>query len=358
MSNQKRDYYEVLGVSRDASEQEIKKAYRRLAMQYHPDHNQDDPQAEDKFKELSEAYGVLSDPETRSRYNRGGFAGLEGMSAEDIYGGINFNDIFGGGGFGSIFSDLFGFSQQRGPARGGNIETQITVPLKRILTGGEETVHYQRMENCGSCEGTGAKEGTKPVTCETCNGSGQQVHTIQQHGVTLQQIATCQTCFGRGSVIKDPCTTCSGKGIIEQKRSMEINIPPGIAENTALRLDGEGHSNSQPGSIPGSLYVVVSTEKDPRFERRGEHLHRIEQIEIPDAVLGTSIDIETLTGSVEVKIPPGTQPGTTLRLANEGLPVFRSGRRGDIYVTVRVNIPKKPTPEQKELYEKLRTSSN
>ncbi|MEW6144956.1 MAG: molecular chaperone DnaJ [Thermodesulfobacteriota bacterium] len=354
MPREKRDYYEVLGVERGASQQDIKKAYRKLAMQYHPDHN-DAPDAEEKFKELSEAYGVLSDSEKRSRYDRGGFSALDGMSAEDIFSGINFGDIFGGGGFGgSIFDEIFGFGRRRGPARGRDIEAEITVPLKRILTGGEETIVYSRRVACADCGGSGAKPGTQPKSCSECGGSGQKVYTSRQQGMTFQQVAICPKCKGRGSIIEEFCQTCSGKGDVERKSEIKIKVPAGLEEGTTLRVTGHGSLSPEPGGQPGDLLVTVRTEDDPRFERRGEHLYRMENIQIADAVLGTKLDIPTLTGEVEMKIPAGTQPGTVMRIPNEGLPGFRSGRRGDIYVRIQVEIPKKISREEKELYNKLK----
>ncbi len=354
MANRKRDYYEVLGVERTASQQEIKKSYRRLAMEYHPDHNRE-PDAEEKFKELSEAYGVLSDSDKRARYDRGGFSALDGMSAEDIFSGINFGDIFGGGGIGgSLFDEIFGFGRRRGPTRGRDIEVEITVPLKRILTGGEETVEYSRRVACPDCGGSGAKPGTEPRNCSECGGTGQRVYTSRQQGMTFQQVAVCPSCKGRGSIIDEFCPACGGKGNVERKSEIKIKIPEGIEDGTALRVTGHGSLSPEPGGAPGDLIVIVRTEDDPRFERRGEHLYRVEMISVADAVLGTRLDIPTLTGEVEMKVPAGTQPGTVLRIPNEGLPSFRSGRRGDIYIRIQVEIPKKPSSEEKELYGKLK----
>ena len=354
MPNGKRDYYEVLDVERGASQQEIKKAYRRLAMQYHPDHN-DAPDAEEKFKELSEAYGVLSDSEKRSRYDRGGFSALDGMSAEDIFSGINFGDIFGGGGVGGgLFDEIFGFGRRRGPARGRDIEVEITVPLKKILTGGEETVAYGRKAACPDCKGSGAKPGTEPKTCSECGGAGQKVYTSRQQGMTFQQVAICPGCKGKGSIIEEFCPACRGRGEVDEKSEIKIRIPEGIEEGVALRVTGRGNTSPEPGSPPGDLIVIIRTEDDPRFERRGEHLHRTEQIRVSDAVLGTKLDIPTLTGEIEMKVPPGTQPGTVMRIPNEGLPGFRSGRRGDLYVRIQVEIPKKVSHEEKELYSRLK----
>jgi molecular chaperone DnaJ len=357
MAQGKRDYYEVLGVDRTASQQEIKKCYRRLAMEFHPDRNRESS-AEDKFKELSEAYSVLSDPEKRARYDRGGFSALDGMSAEDIFSGINFGDIFGGSGFGgSIFDEIFGFGRRRGQSRGSNIEIEITVPLKRILIGGEETVAYNRRVMCEDCRGSGAKSGTEPRSCGECGGSGQKVYTSRQQGMTFQQVAICPVCKGRGSVIEEFCPACGGKGSIEKRSEIKIKIPAGIEEGTTLRLTGQGSLSPEPGGVPGDLLVAVRTEEDPRFERRGEHLYRVETINIAEAVLGTKLDIPTLTAEVEMKVPAGTQPGTVIRLPNEGLPRFRSGRRGDIYVRVQVEIPKQLSAEEKELYGKLKEIS-
>ncbi len=353
----KRDYYEVLGVSRDASPETIKRAYRKLALKYHPDHNKD-VNSEEKFKELSEAYGVLSDKDKRSRYDRGGFAGIDGMSAEDIFSGINFGDIFGSGsgsgGFGgSIFNDIFGFGHRRGPRKGQNVEVEIVVPLKRILTGGEETLAYNSSKTCASCDGSGAKPGTTPENCKECGGSGQKVYTSRQQGMTFQQVAVCPSCRGKGSFIRAFCPKCGGSGNVRGETKIEVNIPPGIEEGMGLRVTGHGNLNPDPEGHPGDLIVIVKTEKDPRFERRSDNLHHVENITVSQAVLGAKVDIPTLVGAVRMKIPPGTQPGTTMRIPNEGLPNLRTGRRGDIYVKIQVEIPRKPSREEKKIYEQL-----
>jgi len=360
MANGKRDYYEVLGVSKDAGPDEIKKAYRKLALKHHPDHN-DEPDSEEKFKELSEAYGVLSDPEKRARYDRGGFEGLDGVSFEDIFGGINFGDIFGsaragggGRGFGSVFDDLFGFGRRRGPAGGMSVQVEVTVPLKTILTGGEKKIKYNRTQKCPVCGGSGAKPGTEPISCTECGGAGQKVFTSQQQGMVFQQVAVCEVCRGLGTIIEDPCTECRGTGSVEQETEIEIKIPPGVDEGTALRVPGHGNLSPEPGGPPGDLIVVINTEDDPRFERRGDHLQRTENISVSDAALGTKLDVPTLLGDVEVKVPPGTQPGTVMRLANEGLPNYGSGRRGDIYLNIQVEIPKKLSKEEKKVFEQLK----
>ena len=240
MAAGKRDYYEVLGISRDADPQEIKKAYRKLAMEYHPDHNKE-ADAEDKFKELSEAYGVLSDAEKRSRYDRGGFAGLDGMSSEDIFSNINFGDIFGGGGGGSIFDDIFGFGRggrRRGPSRGSNVEVEIKVPLKRILTGGEETVVYNRFEACPSCEGSRAKAGTEPKKCAECDGAGQKVYTTHQQGMTFQQVAVCPACQGQGVFIEELCPDCDGRGSVREGNKNRNQCTPGHRRRDGLKSTG------------------------------------------------------------------------------------------------------------------------
>ncbi|MCL4243922.1 MAG: DnaJ domain-containing protein, partial [Candidatus Dadabacteria bacterium] len=271
MASVRRDYYEVLEVERTASHQEIKKSYRRLAMQYHPDHNKS-PDAEEKFKELSEAYSILSDSDKRARYDRGGFAALDGMSAEDLFSNMGFGDIFGRG-TGSIFDDIFGFGRgRRGPARGQNVEVELVVPLKRILTGGEETVRYTRTVACSECGGSRARPGTEPKVCAECGGSGQKVFTSQQLGMTVQQVAVCPTCRGFGSIIEDPCPHCRGTGSEEQASEIKIRVPEGIEEGTALRVTGQGGFSPEPGGAPGDLIVVVHTEEDPLFDCRGDHL--------------------------------------------------------------------------------------
>ena len=350
-----RDFYEVLGVAHDADEKAIKDAFRQLALKYHPDRNKE-PGASDRFKEIAESHAVLSDPKKRAEYDARGYAGVAGFSPEDLIGGINFEDIFGGLGFdfGGPFDRFF---QRRGaPRRGENIEISVTVPLERVLNGGEESVHVGRPVTCQACHGSGAKAGTAPRSCAKCGGSGQVVHTQRKEGVSLQRITTCPECAGRGTIIDAPCPECGGEGEIYRDEVLTVRIPIGVEEGTALRLPGRGIPADKPGLPAGDLFVIVRTADDPRFERHGSDLYRVETIDVVDAVLGTSIDVPTLDGQVSVKAPAGTQPDSLLRLREKGLPRFGDGARGDLYVRLQVHVPEKLTDRQRQLFEQLRTS--
>ena len=361
-----RDYYEVLGVARDADLKAIKNAFRKLALKYHPDRNKS-PDAEEKFKEIAQAYAVLSDPKKRQEYDAGGFAGVAGYSAEDLFGGINFEDIFGGMGrdfgfgfdFGGngLFDSLFG-RHKRGPAKGRDIEMRLQVPLDKIYHGGEEKVRYPRTAVCELCHGTGAKPGTTPRTCSECGGSGQKVTTRQQTkdkgSFSYQQITECPVCHGQGSFIDHPCEQCHGKGQIDKYESLSVKIPIGIEDGMALRIAGHGYSSPDKNGPPGDLYIYVYAMPDSRFERRGSDLWRTETIQLAEAVLGTELNIAGLDGIIKVKIPQGTQPGTIMRLKGEGLPAYGSGMRGNLHLRVQVHLPEHLTAEEKKLFERLR----
>lgn len=356
----KRDYYDVLGVSRDADAETIKKAYRKLALNYHPDRNPT-PEAEEKFKEISEAYAVLHDPSKRSQYDARGHAGVAGFSAEDLYGAINFDDLLGGlglglGGFGFGWGDsLFGRGfARRGPRRGANVEADIVVALTMVLHGGTESVAFERPVSCASCHGTGARAGTQPRACSSCHGTGQHVTRQDRDNVLFQQVTTCSACGGRGSIVEEACPDCAGRGEKKQSESLTVRIPVGVREGTTLRISGRGLPSRDVGGEPGDLFVVVRTAPDPRFDRRGEHLWHTHALHLTDAVLGTKLEIPTLTGSVMLKIPAGTQPDEVLRVRGQGLPELGGGRRGDLYVRVRVRVPDKLSPREKKLFEELR----
>jgi molecular chaperone DnaJ len=355
---QPRDYYEVLGLPRDADAKAIKDAFRQLALKYHPDRNKE-PGASDRFKEIAEAYAVLSDPTKRAEYDARGHAGVAGFSPEDLFGGIDFEDIFGGVGFDFGWPGLFDrfFRRRAERRRGENLEVTIDIPLERVLTGGEETVHVARPVTCQACGGSGAKTGTTPRTCPKCNGKGQIVRTQREHGVTLQQISTCAECAGRGSIIDTPCPQCHGKGKAVQDEVLTVRIPVGVEEQTALRVPDHGLPADRSGLPPGDLYVIVRSAADARFERHGRDLYRIEAIDVVDAVLGTSIDIPTLDGPATVKVPSGTQPDTMLRLRGKGLPQFGGGSRGDLYVRIQVHIPERLSDHDRHLFEQLKTKS-
>jgi molecular chaperone DnaJ len=361
MATARRDYYEILGVPRDADEKAVKDAFRRLALQYHPDRNKE-PGAEEKFKEIAEAYAVLSDPKKRAEYDSRGFAAVSGFAPEDLFGGIDFGDVFGGLGFdfdlgGGLFDRFFGRRRRAGPARGPNVEVELVVPLERVLTGGEEEVRLSRPQPCATCQGSGAERGTAPRPCSACGGKGQQVKSRQEGNVRVQQITTCPACGGRGTVIDKPCPDCRGRGEVEREEALTVKVPAGVEEGMALRIPGHGLPSREAGGTQGDLYVVVRTAPDPRFGRRGADLWRTETISVPDAALGTQVEVPTLDGRATVTVPAGTQPGEVLRLRGKGLPEFGGRKRGDLYVALRMRVPKRLTPEERELYERLRGAS-
>jgi molecular chaperone DnaJ len=360
MATAQRDYYEVLGVARDADAKAIKDAFRNLALRYHPDRNKE-PGAEERFKGIAEAYAVLSDPQKRKQYDTRGFAGVAGFSPEDLFGGIDFEEIFGRSGFGfdfgheSIFDRMFGRRRER-RAKGPDAEVQLIVPLSRILHGGEEPVHFARRVTCASCKGSGAQAGTAPRTCDSCGGKGQQIETRKEQGVSIQRITTCEACGGRGTIIDKPCADCRGRGETEREETLVVKIPVGVEEGTALRIPGRGATCAIAGGAPGDLYVVVYSSRDEGFERQGVHLWRSETIEVTDAVLGADLEVPSLDGPVAVKVAPGTQPETVLRLRGKGLPELEGSRRGDLFVTLHVHLPEKLSPQQRDLYHRLRAA--
>jgi len=350
-----RDYYEVLGVPRDVDAKGIKDAFRRLALQYHPDRNPS-PEAEARFKEIAEAYAVLSDPRRRAEYDAGGMAGL-GLSPEDIFGGIDFGDIFGGLGFEFGAEGLFDRLFRRhpaGPPRGRNIEVVLEVPLGRILSGGEDVVRVARPQPCGACGGSGAASGTTPKTCDRCSGAGQLTSERREANILYRELSTCARCGGKGTIIETPCPECRGHGTVVREETLTVRVPAGAEEGLALRIPGHGLQAPSPGGPPGDLFVLVHTSPDPRFERRGADLWRLETIGIPDAVLGATISVPTLERPAKVKIPAGTQTDTILRLDGKGLPHFGSARRGDLLIRIRVEVPERISKEERRLYERLR----
>ncbi len=361
MAEARRDYYEVLGVPPGADARAIKDAFRKLALQYHPDRNRS-PGAEERFKEIAEAYAVLSDPRKRADYDARGFAGVEGLSAEDLFGGIDFGSLFRdfGLGFdlgGGLFDRLFGRRGRGpvGPVAGPDLTMELTVSLERVGRGGKETVRLTRPVACSACRGTGASAGKPPRRCDSCRGTGQKVVSRgERGGLRIQQITTCPACRGRGTVVDEPCPECAGRGEVERPETLEITIPPGVEEGTALRIPGHGLPGAERSAPPGDLYAVVRVAADPRFERRGADLWRSESVPVHDAVLGTRLVVPTLEGSAEVAVPPGTQPGSVLRLRGKGLSRLGGGRRGDLHVQILVGIPEAPSREERELYERLR----
>ncbi len=360
-----RDYYEVLGVARDADPGAIKDAFRQLALKYHPDRNKS-PEAEEKFKQIAEAYAILSDPKKREAYDHRGFAGVADFDVEDLFSGIDLGDIFGDTGFGfdfgrgSVFGDLFGRARRpRGPAKGADLEVDLFVSLERIDQGGEETVSFKRPRTCPACQGSGAESGTAARKCEACQGTGQQVirreEKKERGAVSFQQITLCPACHGQGRIIDHPCPQCDGAGRIEAEERLKISIPIGVEEGTALRIAGHGLPSEESGGETGDLYVVVRSRADPRFERLGSDLWTEQEIDVVDAVLGTKVKVPTLDGQVEVKIPAGVQSGEIVRLRDKGLAGYDGRGRGDLHLRLRVHVPEQPSAEEKKLYEQLRS---
>jgi molecular chaperone DnaJ len=346
----------VLGVAKDADQKAIKSAFRDLAMKYHPDRNKE-PDAEARFKEIAEAYAILSDTKKRADYDAQGFAGVGDVSQQDIYSGINFDDIFGGFNFGmgNPFEAFF-HRHRAGPVHGANIEVDLYVSLERVASGGEERIQLALPTTCTACHGVGTKGGVAPKTCPTCGGSGQVSQSRRERGehVLIQQISICPVCNGRGSIIEHPCPECHGTGQTERAETLTVRIPQGIEEGMALRVPGKGMPSPEAGGMPGDLLVVVRTRRDSRFLRDGSNLVRQETINLFDAVLGTTLKVPTLDGSATVTVPPGTQPGAILRLKDKGLPEFGNGGHGVMYLHIDVKVPEKLTREERELYERLR----
>src|SRR5579883_672099 len=339
----KRDYYEVLGVARDADDDTLKKAYRKLAMQYHPDRNVGDADAEAKFKEASEAYDVLRDPQKRQLYDRYGHSGLEGAGLPN-FANLDPMDIFG-----DILGDLFGGRRRRGPQPGRDLQMVLEIDLLEAARGARKEIKVPRMETCSDCRGSGAKPGTRPATCRRCGGHGV---VIQGQGFfRIQQ--TCGACGGQGAVITDPCRTCHGRGAIEVERKLPVNIPPGVDNDVSIRLSGEGEAG-QPGAPPGDLYCVLRVRKHPLFVRQGQDLHCEVPVTISQAALGRPIEVPTLDGQfVTQTLKRGTQSGDEVRITGKGMPHLRGGRTGDLVVHVRVVTPRRLTKRQEELYHEL-----
>ncbi len=358
MATAPRDYYEVLGVNRDADQKTIRDAFRTLALRYHPDRNKE-VGAEEKFKEIAQAYAVLSDPKKRADYHTGGFAGVAGFSPEDLFSGIDFDDIFGGLGFDfggeGLFERFFRRRQRRGPAPGANLQVELVVPLERVVTGGEETVRISRPAACATCRGSGAKPGTNSKLGDACKGSGRQVRRRREAGMVFQQTTTCMPCRGQGKIIEHPCAECRGSGEVEREEALTVKIPIGVEEGMVLRVPGHGLPSAHTGGLPGDLYVLVRTAPDQRSERSGADLWRTETLQIADAVLGTSLEVPTLNGGATVTVPAGTQADAVLRLRGKGLPEFGGRGRGDLYLRIAVEMPKRISKAERELYERLRT---
>ncbi len=355
MASGKRDYYEVLGVGKDADATTIKKSYRKLAMKYHPDRNQEDATAEAKFKEVSEAYAVLSDDEKRQRYDRHGHAGIDQQySTEDIFRNVNFNDVFGGaGGFGSIFDMFFGGARGgHGPSQGRDLQLRHDITLQQAFDGTVADVTYARLENCSKCGGDGAQPGTKVETCPTCRGAGQVQHQQRTPFGIISQVGACPDCGGGGKRIVTPCTLCRGSGHERQKKHERVKVPAGIADGMRIRVSGGGEVGGR-GGAHGDLYIEIHVKQHDRFHREGSDLITEEAITFPQAALGTKLSLETLDGHVDLQVAPGTQTGEVLRIRGRGMPYLRGAGRGDILVQLRVVTPKKLQGRARELLEEL-----
>ncbi|HXK11322.1 MAG TPA: molecular chaperone DnaJ [Vicinamibacteria bacterium] len=341
-----RDYYEVLGVPRNASDQEIKSAYRKLALRHHPDRNPGDKQAEERFKEAAEAYGVLGDAEKRQRYDTYGHAGVAGAAGAGFDPTIfaDFSDILGDF-FG--FGDVFG--RRRGPRRGGDLRYNLEISFEEAAFGTETQIRIPRAETCATCAGSGAAPGTKPVSCPTCRGSGQI--TFQQGFFSVAR--TCGHCRGAGRIVAERCKTCDGEGQVRVERTLQIKIPPGVDTGSQLRIGGEGEPGPQ-GGAPGDLYVVVRAADHAFFKRDGTNLFCELPVSVTQAALGATVEVPTLDGGkTKLTVPEGTQAGTILRLRGQGVPSLGGRGRGDLHVLLRVVVPRHLTSEQRKILEQL-----
>lgn len=359
---EKKDYYEVLGVPKDSSEKDIKGAYRKLAMKYHPDRSEE-PDAEEKFKELSEAYAVLSDPEKRQKYDQFGHAGINSQySQEDLFRGVNFEDLLRGFGFGgggargggeSIFDMFFGGGGRgRGPARGRDLRYDVSLTLEQAATGLESTIDVPRTENCSTCRGSGAKPGTTPSVCGNCHGSGQITRAQNTPFGQMVTSSACPKCGGRGQIIVNPCGDCGGTGRTRRTRKINIKIPAGVEDGQHLKLRGQGDAGDQ-GTENGDLYVVINVMPHPKFQRVDSDLLLETYISFTQAALGAEVEVSTLTGRAKMKVPAGTQTGTIFRLRGKGMPRLQGLGSGDLHVKVNIKTPSALTERQRELLEAL-----
>jgi molecular chaperone DnaJ len=350
-----RDYYEILGVPRSASTDDLKAAFRKMARQYHPDVNKA-PDAEERFKEINEAYAVLSDPEKRAAYDRFGHAGVRGPG-----GGVDFNVDFSD--FADIFGDLFGFGgfgrtsgrSRNVPRRGGDLQYRLDLTFEEAVFGAEKEVEITRDETCTTCNGSGSEPGTSPIRCKTCNGAGEVRQVRQTILGSMVQVTTCPTCNGQGEIIETPCHTCQGRGQVRRTRKKVVSVPAGVDTNTQIRLAGEGQPGIN-GGPNGNLYIVINVKPHKYFRRRDYDILMDLNVNVAQAVLGAEVEIPTVDGQATLKIPAGTQPGKVLHMRGKGVPHLRSNGRGDQLVVVNVEIPSRLSQEQRQLFEQLAKS--
>ncbi len=358
----KRDYYEVLGVQKNAQDADLKKAYRKLAMQYHPDKNPGNKEAEDKFKEINEAYEILSDADKRARYDQFGHAGVDGQAGAGGFGG-GFGGFGDGGGFGDIFDMFFGGDggsmgggRPKGPQRGADMRKDIELSFEEAAFGAEKDVEVVRAESCSRCQGTGAKEGTTKKRCEKCGGSGQ-VKTMQRTPLgTFQSVRPCPDCGGEGVIIETPCPECNGQGRVRKRKTLKVKIPAGVDNDSRIRLSGEGEAGAR-GGPSGDLYIFVRVRPHKLFERRGNDVYMEMPVTFTQAALGADIQVDTLDGKATLKVPEGVQTHTLLRLKGKGIPQLRGSGRGDQLVRVIIATPTKLDQRQKDLLKDFAKSS-
>jgi molecular chaperone DnaJ len=348
----KRDYYEVLGVAKTSTDVEIKSAYRKLAIKYHPDKNPGNAEAEEQFKECAEAYSILADPEQRRRYDTFGHQGVSSAAGAGYGGGQGFgdlSDIFDLFGFGDVFGNRGGGSTRRsGAQRGADLRYDLEITLENAAAGMTAQLRIPRLEKCDTCEGSGAEKGTKAETCATCQGAGQ----VRYQQGFFSVARTCGNCRGSGKVIKSPCTDCRGQGRVEREKQIEIKIPAGVETGSRLRVTGEGEGGTG-GGPHGDLYVVIHLTEHERFERQGHNLYVAVPVSFAQAALGAEINVQTLDGQQNLKIPAGTQTGTVFRLKNQGMPVLGGRGKGDLFVSATVITPTTLTREQRKVLEQL-----
>lgn len=351
----KRDYYEVLGVPRSATAEEIKKAYRKLTRKYHPDANPGNEEAERKYKEINEANEVLGDPQKRAQYDQFGFVGDMPPPGAGGYGGDPFGGM-GGDVFGDIFDSFFGGGRSRtnpnAPRRGADLEMSMRVTLETAYRGGTRQVEIPREESCPSCGGSGAEPGSNVETCSSCGGMGQVEHKVSTPFGQMIQVAPCTRCRGTGKIVNTPCKSCKGQGRVQRNRRIDVKIPPGVDTGTRLRISGEGEAGTR-GGPSGDLFILLEVPSDKRFQREGADLHTRVDIALPQAALGCEVSIPTFDGVESLDVPAGTQPGSVLRIKGRGMPKLRGSGNGDLHIHVRVGVPKNLSDRAKNLMREL-----